>query len=209
VPECFNDADAGIAYLDIETTGTGHPPLCESTTITFYFKGQVLQEHDHAKKKALIKKVLDECSMVCTFFGEAFDVPFLEKEYGILFKKPHVDLCFWLKRLGYKGGLKKVQKLFKEIPERLSLDIDGFDAVRLWKLHKRGVDGALETLLTYNAEDTVVLEPLLVIAYNLEVEKNAQSAPTRLEKLPMRSLPELTTKVHRKVYDYLRGQTSS
>lgn len=205
VPECLD----GVAYLDIETTGMGHPPQCESTTITFYFRGEVYQEHEHAKKEKLIRWILEECTMICTFFGESFDVPFLTREYGIPFKKAHIDLCFWLKRLGYKGGLKRVQKLFKDIPERQSLDIDGFDAVRLWRLHERGMSGALETLLTYNAEDTVVLEPLLVKAYNLELERNKKVCPPELlnglKPLEMKPLPELKTKSHRKVYDHLRG----
>jgi uncharacterized protein YprB with RNaseH-like and TPR domain len=193
-----------IAYLDIETTGMGHPPACHSTTITFYFRGQVLQEHDHDRKRVLIQKILDEASIVCTFFGECFDVPFLEREYKLEFRKAHLDLCHWLKRLGYKGGLKKVQKQFKDIPDRASLDIDGFDAVRLWQLHRKGVSGALETLLTYNAEDTVVLPSLLVKAFNMEVERNPQLGARPLE---MPEFPTLTTEVKLEVYKLLRTQT--
>jgi uncharacterized protein YprB with RNaseH-like and TPR domain len=192
-----------VAYLDIETTGMGHPPACHSTTITFYFKGEVLQEYDHRRKLALIRRILDESPIVCTFFGESFDVPFLEREYGIRFDKAHLDLCHWLKRLGYRGGLKKVQKMFADIPERASMDIDGFDAIRLWRMHERGIPGALETLLTYNAEDTVVLAPLLVKAFNMEVDRHPHLGTTRL---PMCELPELTTRVHREVYDLLRGR---
>ena len=99
------------------------------------------------------------------------------------------------------GGLKKVQKLFADIPERLSLDINGFDAVRLWGMHRKGVEGALETLLTYNAEDTVVLEPLLVKAFNLEVDRFPGAG---LEKMPLRPMAELKTKSHQAVYEMLR-----
>lgn len=189
-----------VAYLDIETTGMGRPPECESTTIAFYHRGEVLQEHDHRLKKLLIRKVLDESSILCTFFGECFDVPFLEREYGIEFRKAHLDLCHWLKRLGYRGGLKKIQKQFSDIPDRASLDIDGFDAVRLWRMHEQGVGGALETLLTYNAEDTVVLQPLLVKAFNFEVERNPAFGLSKLEALP---LPSLSTRVEPRVYDML------
>lgn len=192
-----------VAYLDIESTGLGFPPASESTTITFYHRGQILQEHQREKKALLIRKVLSECKILCTFFGEAFDVPFLRAELGIPFEVAHVDLCFWLKRLGHKGGLKLIQKRFPaEIPSRLSLDLDGYDAVRLWRLHLRGVEGALETLLTYNAEDTVVLEPLLAIAYNLEASRRPELELPQVSVSPM---ARVATGVSLEVYRALRG----
>jgi len=202
VPEFLED----VAYLDIETTGLGYPPKSHSTTITFYYRGQVYQEHEHHKKLLLITDMLKRSSMICTYFGEAFDVPFLQHEFEMKFEKAHIDLCFWLKRLGYKGGLKKVQKLFPEIPLRESLDIDGFDAVRLWRLHERGLPGALDTLLTYNAEDTVVLDPLLRIAYNLEAKAHPE---LELPHLPLKPFPELSTRIHPEVYRRLRSRADA
>lgn len=199
VPEFFDD----IAYLDIETTGSGLPPLSYSTTICFYFRGQVYQEHEPAKKQALIRRIYSECKILVTFFGEVFDVPFLTAEYGIPLEKAHLDLCFWLKRNGFKGGLKKIQKLFSDIPSRNSMDLDGFDAVRLWRLHQKGVPGALETLMTYNAEDTVVLEPLLLKAYELETRKYPEFA---LPRLAERAWPKLGTQVSPEVYQLLRSE---
>ena len=150
-----------IAFLDIETNGLYLPPSSNSTTITFYFRGQLYQEHEHRRKEALLHKIHAEAAIYCTYFGEVFDLPFLRREFHLPLLKPHLDLCFWLKRLGYNGGLKKVEKSFDDIPRRQSLDIGGLDAVRLWEFHQRGVSGALDTLLTYNAEDTIVLESLL------------------------------------------------
>jgi uncharacterized protein len=199
IPEVSLD---DVAFLDIETTGLGFPPAAHSTTITFYYQGRVLQEHDRQAKLELIRAVTADCSLLVTFFGQAFDVPFLTHEYGHRFEMPHLDLCFWLKRLGYRGGLKKVQKRFASIPLRTSMDIDGYDAVRLWRLHERGVSGALETLLAYNAEDTVVLEPLLVEAFNLEVAKNAEHG---LQPLASRPWPALPTEVRPEIYELLRG----
>lgn len=187
-----------IAYLDIETTGMGYPPMARSTSITFYYRGQVLQEIDEARKYKLIREVMDECMLLSTFFGQGFDLPFLSAEYGFRFEVPHLDLCFWLKRHGFKGGLKKVQTRFPEIPRRESEGMDGSDAVKLWRMHERGVPGALETLLTYNAEDTVVLEPLLINAFNLEVAAlQRQIGPAALEVplLSVRNPPQLSTRV--------------
>src|SRR5579859_1204347 len=91
-----------IAFLDIETTGLGFPPASHSTAITFYVGGQLFQEYAPGPKLALIREVLERCRMITTFFGQAFDVPFLEREFGIPFGRPHLDLCFWLRRLGCK-----------------------------------------------------------------------------------------------------------
>ena len=191
-----------VAYLDIETTGLGMPPVSESTTVTFVHRGELLQEHSHRLKSLLVKKVASECKILCTFFGEVFDVPFLRNEYGVPFEVAHLDLCFWLKRLGFKGGLKRIQKEFPDIPARQSLDIDGFDAVRLWNLHLGGMRGALETLLAYNAEDTVVLEPLLIKAYNLQIARHSE---LRLEPLVEKAPLQVPSRVHPEVYAALRS----
>lgn len=202
VPEFIDD----IAYLDIETDGLKLPPLSQSTTITFCFRGQLYQEHEPRLKKLLVQKMDAESSIYCSFFGEVFDIPFLRKEFDLPLEKAHLDLCFWLKRLGFGGGLKKVEKEFPDIRSRESFDIDGFDAVRLWKLHNKGVSGALETLLTYNAEDTVVLEPLLIKAYNFEVEARPYLG---LPKLEFRPVPEIPTKVDPHIYERLRSGSGS
>jgi uncharacterized protein YprB with RNaseH-like and TPR domain len=197
VPEFIENA----AYLDIETTGLGHPPKAHSTTISFVFRGEVLQAWEPVAKRMLIEHVLEESSILVSFFGEVFDVPFLQAEFGIAFEKAHLDLCFWLKRHGIGGGLKKVQKNFPEIPDRNSLDINGYDAVKLWRLHERGIEGALETLLTYNAEDTIVLEPLLVRAFNLEAAKQPELGATPLAPRP---LAPIRTRLLPDIYEMLR-----
>jgi len=76
--------------------------------------------------------------------------------------------------------------------------------VRLWRLHERGLAGALETLLTYNAEDTVVLEALLTKAYNLEIARYPELGT--LAEIPMRELPELSTRSYPEIYALLRGK---
>jgi len=187
---------ADAAYLDIESTGMGVPPMASSTVIAVYFRGQLYQETDHRAKKQLMEWIDRDCSFYVTYFGESFDLPFLRREFGLTLDAAHIDLCHWLRRLGYKGGLKSVQKQFADIPARDSMDIDGFDAVRLWHLHERGVDGALETLMTYNAEDTVVLEALLAHAFNLEAARHPALDLPKLEAPPP---PQLTTRVYREL----------
>jgi uncharacterized protein len=204
IPFC----EKSIAYLDIETTGLGFPPVSQSTSIAVSFRGELFLEHDQTKKKNLLKKLHDEVQMWVTFNGLCFDLPFLRRETGLEFSHAHVDLRVWFNRLGLRGGLKKIQTQFSEIPSRDSMDIDGFDAVRLWRLHEQGVTGALETLLTYNAEDTVVLETLLALAWNLQLKAFSDLGHVALEKRQLTKLPQIPTQINHDVYRRLRGRES-
>lgn len=172
-----------IAYLDIETTGLGFPPDCASTTIAVLFRGKLELEHNHERKRLLIKELEREAGLLVTFNGSTFDLPFLRREFKVLLNQPHIDLRYWMARLNRRGGLKAIQQTFCEIPQRQYMDIDGFDAVRLWNLHRRGVPNALETLLTYNAEDTLVLEHLIYCGLNLEAERH-QTLGLPVYKMP-------------------------
>jgi len=68
------------------------------------------------------------------------------------------------KKIGLSGGLKQVEQDIGI--ERDRPDISGRDAVRLWREHEQGRDGALETLVSYNREDTVNLKELAETATN-------------------------------------------
>ncbi len=193
---------SAIAYLDIETTGLGFPPQCQSTTISVLFKGQLHIEHDRQKKRQLLEQIQTEAELLVTFNGGTFDLPFLRREFRLLLRQTHLDLRYWMARLDYKGGLKKVQKAFSEIHQRRSMDIDGFDAVRLWNLHLRGVPKALETLMTYNAEDTVVLEQLIYCGLNLEAQRRPQLG---LITYNIPQSPKIPTQVCPFVYRALRN----
>jgi hypothetical protein len=82
-----------------------------------------------------------------------------------------IDLRYVLYSLGYRGGLKGVERQLG--PDRGDLrDVDGFFAVLLWdeylKTKNRQV---LETLLAYNVQDTITLENLMVTAYNMKLKQ--------------------------------------
>lgn len=199
IPECIDS----IAYLDIETTGLGFPPMAHSTTIAVLFKGELFIEFEPERKKLLMERIQDEARMIVTFNGLSFDLPFLRREMDLELQNPHVDLRVWLRRLGFVGGLKKIQLGLQGIPQRESMDIDGFDAVRLWRMHGRGVPNALETLMTYNAEDSIVLEPLLHLALAKECEGHSHLP---LKAPPCPPSPLVPTKVDPYVYGLLRGE---
>lgn len=196
------DCGDRIAYLDIETTGLGFPPACKSTTIAVYYGGELFLEHEPARKRALLKEIDRHAKCLVTFNGGTFDLPFLRREFALDLRQAHVDLRYWMAKHGRRGGLKAIQKAFREVRQRESMDIDGFDAVRLWKLHERGVPNALETLLTYNAEDTVVLEQLVYCALEMERESLMH---LKLKKFRAPRPPEIPHSICPLVYRMLRG----
>ena len=141
-------------FLDIETTGLDHTHD-DVTCVSFHRGGrtETLVNGDDLTRENL--QELLEAPLLVTFNGARFDVPFLESAFGLEIDRPHLDLMYPCRRVGLTGGLKAIEP---EVGiERDRPDLSGEDAVRLWREHERGVDGALETLVSYNREDTVNL----------------------------------------------------
>ena len=158
-----------IAYLDIETTGLS-PRYSHITTIAVYDGTRV---HDFVRGENLneFPMFISKFPAITTFYGKAFDIPFIKKEMGVKFNQIHFDVCFLLKRLKIKGGLKRIEKRFGISRGDLE-DLDGYSAVLLWKKFKKSKKKEyLETLLAYNNEDVINLEFLLYQAYNLLIKK--------------------------------------
>jgi uncharacterized protein YprB with RNaseH-like and TPR domain len=92
----------------------------------------------------------------------------------------HFDVCFLLKRLGFKGGLKSIEHQLGLSRGNLT-GIGGYHGVLMWRKYKKTGDRRyLETLLAYNTEDVLNLEYLLNFAYNGLMRK---------ENLVLNSLP--------------------
>lgn len=102
-----------------------------------------------------------------TFFGSAFDVPFLEKTVpGLGLEMLHFDLCFAARRLGMRGGLKRIEVTLGVERDEATRGMDGYDAVLLWEKSRRGSDEALDLLVKYNMEDTVNLMGIADTVYS-------------------------------------------
>lgn len=152
-----------IGYLDIESTGAD--PRSTITVVgvhdgTTGHSEQLVAGHDldHATLAALLERF----DLLVTFNGAGFDLPMLRHHYpGAVPAVPHLDLRGPLLRLGYKGGLKRIEAdLGLARPDDV-VGIDGWEAVRLWRRYRqRDDEEALQTLLAYNREDIVNLEPL-------------------------------------------------
>ena len=113
-----------------------------------------------------LPKCLAPYDLIVTFNGTSFDLPYLIGQFGNIFKhKAHLDLRYALKRLGYSGGLKVIERITNlGRPSEFS-SLNGYDAVLMWRMWLDGDEGALNTLIRYNAEDVASLPALADIAY--------------------------------------------
>ncbi len=165
----FPEFGQRIAYLDIETTGA--VAGVSHLTVIGLYDGSQPRVYVRGENLARFASEIDEFTMLVTYNGKLFDLPFLRQELHLPLTHAHIDLRYPLAALGYKGGLKKIERtlgLEREGP--LSL-LDGWCAVLLWQYHERGEAGALETLLRYNLEDVIHLPTLLARVYNARIEQ--------------------------------------
>lgn len=163
----FSDS---VAFVDIETTGLS--PSRDYITVVGIYDGK---EAKTFVKGIDLDEIVDEFAkyqMLVSFNGARFDLPFIKSEYPeIEFDQLHIDLMYPLKRIGYSGGLKHIEKLLGISRSDDTEGMSGFDAVRLWKKYERGDRKALELLLEYNREDIVNLKPIIEMTYPEMVEK--------------------------------------
>ena len=173
----FPEFRSSIAYLDIETTGFGYGACI--TTIAVY-DGAAVHHYVQGVNLPDFAKDIEKYSLLVTYNGKCFDLPFIEREFGIRMNQAHIDLRYVLKSLGYTGGLKGCERSFGIDRDGLA-GVDGFFAVLLWHDYvKNRNPKALETLLAYNIQDVVNLETLLVLSYNLKLKETPFHAELRL-----------------------------
>ena len=153
--ENFRDS---TCFFDIETTGLSHEQD-RVTTVSFHQGGETttLVAGDDLTREALRAQFAD-ADLLVTFNGKRFDVPFLETSFDLDIDHPHLDLMYPCRRLDLTGGLKPIEEAVGIGRDRP--DLSGRDAVRLWREYEAGQDGALETLVSYNREDTENLRTL-------------------------------------------------
>jgi uncharacterized protein YprB with RNaseH-like and TPR domain len=154
---------AETAFLDIETTGLS--PYEGIVTVVSVHGGGRTRTFIADENLEELPAYLRKFRLLSTFNGRLFDVPFLEHRFpGLVVPPVHIDLRFLLYRLGYGGGLKRIEQIIG-VGDRSGVEgIHGLDAVRLWEAFRRGDTDSLARLVRYNRADTVNLEPLLEFA---------------------------------------------
>jgi len=170
----YNRFRDSIGYFDIETDGLDRDS--EVTVVTIHKKGDTITliNGENLDSESLTN-ALRGVSMLVSFNGRCFDVPTLRCSFpDVDFDLPHFDLRFGCRDIGISGGLKNIEK---EIGLQRSDDIaevDGFEAVRLWKRWRNNGDKeSLERLIEYNRADTVNLETLADTIYPRLVKEYA------------------------------------
>jgi hypothetical protein len=145
-----------IGYLDIETSFAGDVTVVGLMRVD---RGLI-----QAVGSAITRDVLDDvfCGLdtLCTFNGESFDLPVLDRAFGVRLSERFrsFDLSIECRRVGIRGGLKRIETGL-QIPRRLR-GVNGYDAMVLWDRWQTGDREALETLLRYNADDVINLATL-------------------------------------------------
>jgi hypothetical protein len=157
-----------LGYLDIETDGG---ITADSVTVIGLSDGYECNILIKGKDLNDFPQLAEQYDGFVTFFGAGFDIPMLKRRFpsldSVFRDRFHIDLCPALRRLGYRGGLKSIERELgvTRVPEAEGLD--GMDAVRLWSAYRRGGRGAeeaLRLLIAYNREDVVNMKTLLEFA---------------------------------------------
>jgi uncharacterized protein len=163
----FSDS---VAFFDIETTGLSQRR--DKITVVGIYNGREVKSYI---KDINLDDIVGEFSkyrLLVSFNGARFDLPFIKSEFPEMeFKQLHVDLMYPLRRIGYNGGLKHIEKLLGISRSGDTEGLTGFDAVRLWKQYERGDQEALDKLIEYNKEDVMNLKTIIELTYTKMVEK--------------------------------------
>ncbi len=162
----YNEFKHRCVFLDIETSGL-YPGEDEISVIGLY-DGRNVHSFVNGLNLAEFETVIASYDLMITFNGSCFDLPFIRRFFPNISLPPaHIDLRFFLKRLGYRGGLKYIEKDFG-IARDMEIDgLNGFDAVRLWRAYQRGDKKALDLLIRYNNADIVNLKTLMEKGYDI------------------------------------------
>ena len=161
-------------YLDIETDSFGR-----ITVVGLYAHGRMTSfVRGESLNAPQLADALRPYDLLVTFCGTTFDFPMLLSQYPDLpLDQPHMDLCVLGRRMGYRGGLKAIERqLGIKRPEELE-GMSGGDAVRCWNRWRHARDEEAKTrLLHYNEADCINLQPLADAFYRLMVQSTKPSS---------------------------------
>jgi uncharacterized protein YprB with RNaseH-like and TPR domain/predicted nuclease with RNAse H fold len=161
----FPSFEDDCVFLDIETTGLS--PVFDCVTLVGLFDGSRYDVYIDGRNLDSLPERLSKVRVLVTFNGSGFDLRFLKLRFPELSLPPiHIDLRWITRRLGYRGGLKEIEKQFGIKRAEAVRDINGFDATVLWSKYLRGDRSALEQLIGYNTEDVVHLKALMEMSYD-------------------------------------------
>jgi uncharacterized protein YprB with RNaseH-like and TPR domain len=157
------------AYLDIETCAGG-----DVTVVGVFREDRGLRQLVGGEiTDVTLWEALDGVDTICTFNGDRFDLPILERQVRVDLRRHFrsLDLLRECRRAGLKGGLKQLEERFGIA--RSTRGMSGWDALQLWaRYENEGDRAALDVLLEYNREDVMNLVQLerVVVGVGLDLE---------------------------------------
>jgi uncharacterized protein YprB with RNaseH-like and TPR domain len=161
-------------YLDIETDSFGR-----ITVVGLYAHGRMTSfVRGESLDGRRLGEALRQYDLLVTFNGTTFDLPMLIGQYpGLPLDQPHKDLCLLGRRLGYRGGLKAVERQVGINRPEMLKGMNGDDAVRCWNRWRHsGDEAARALLLRYNEADCVNLVMVADVFYRLMVQSTRPSS---------------------------------
>ena len=198
----FREFKNHCLYLDIETNG-GDSYSGFITTIATYDGNEIKY---YVNGKNLDDFIIDvfNYKILITYNGKSFDIPFIENFFNIELNHAQIDLRYTLASLGFKGGLKSCEQQLGL--HRDGLDgVDGYFAIHLWNdYYYNANQKALESLLAYNIEDSINLEKLMQIAYNMKIDSLGFE---NFEKVPNYSKPNNIFQPHFETISKIKSKT--
>ncbi len=121
------------------------------------FNTKIMVKNYNLAKNVLLNE-LKRYKLLITFNGKSFDVPAIEKYFGIEIDLPHIDLKHLCLKLGLKNGLKEVEKILN-LKRPVNLYGKPYDAYKAFMAS--GDKEYLELLIKYNEEDIINLKPIM------------------------------------------------
>ncbi|MGR3316868.1 MAG: ribonuclease H-like domain-containing protein [Candidatus Anammoxibacter sp.] len=156
-----------IVFVDIETTGLSIKK--DLITAIAVYDGKIVKNYINGQNLWDFVADITKYTIIVTYNGIKFDIPFLKKFFGLSLNHFHIDLCPILHKFGYYGGLKKIERTLGI--KRQIEDVTGKDAVVLWKRYKNENDNnALNKLILYNSQDVLTLEQIMIKICNKAME---------------------------------------
>ncbi|GBF49716.1 exonuclease [Leptospira ryugenii] len=158
-----------FCFLDIETTGIEFNS--HVTVVSLYQAGE-MKTYQRGKNLEYLLDGIQSDTILVSYNGKRFDVPFLEKEFHQKIPNVHLDLMNVLHDMGIKGGLKKSEEILGLVRAEEIAKIDGKVAPILWKDYQENDNlSSLQLLVAYNQEDTINLKYILEEVYRRKVEE--------------------------------------
>lgn len=160
-------------FLDIETTGLSR--YYDDVTVIGWSRENSYTALVEPKTIDQLEEQLLPPSIIVTFNGSLFDLPFLKSKCGLDFDGiPHIDLRFLARRVGLSGGQKYIEREIGVSRIENLKDVDGAQAVTLWFDYKEGDLSALKKLIRYNHADVEGMKDILRVLLERLLDDEAE-----------------------------------